>query len=198
MSAWLVLILAGVAGAQAPAAGGAGSITAIQGKVAIQRGANQLAAVYGTPVQVGDRIATSPASQVTITLADGTQLELDQSSTLVIIANRLNATGQRAETRVDLFEGLVHSLVRFAPGNAPNYEVHTPNAVAAARGTNYDTDYVKGVPRKERPGCLEFTDVTVFEGSVAVTNATAPNPVTVDVTHGLKTSVACLLAPSTA
>jgi hypothetical protein len=136
---------------------------------------------------------------VTITLDDGTQLELAESSRLVIIiANRLNASGQRAETKVDLLEGLLHSLLRFAPGNAPNYEeVDTPNAVAAARGTNYDTDYTKGVARKENPGCLEFTDVTVFEGVVGVSNPTGTNKSEVRLTRGHKATVPCQAAAMT-
>jgi len=191
--------MTGVARAQAakPAtASAAGSVTAIQGKVAISRGSNQFAALYGTPVQVGDQVTTAPGSQVTITLDDGTQLELAESSTLMIIANRLNASGQRAQTSVDLLGGLLHSLVRFAPGNAPNYEVHTPNAVAAARGTNYDTEYTTGTPRKENPGCLQFTDIAVFEGSVAVSNPTSSNKSEVRLTRGLKDSVPCVLAPT--
>jgi hypothetical protein len=44
---------------------------------------------------------------VTITVDDGTQLELAESSTLTIIANRLNASGERAETRVDLLRVLL-------------------------------------------------------------------------------------------
>jgi len=191
--------MTGVADAQVakPAiATAAGSVTAIQRKVVILRGGNQLAGIYGTPVRVGDRVTTAPGGQVTITLDDGTQLELAESSTLTIIANRLNASGQRAETRVDLLAGLVHSLVRFAPGNAPNYEVHTPNAVAAARGTNYDTDYAKGSARKETPGCLEFTDVSVFEGSVEVSNPTSSNKSEVRLTRGRKASIPCMLPPN--
>jgi hypothetical protein len=38
---------------------------------------------------------------------------------------------------------MVRSLVRSTPGRAPNFEVHTPNAVASARGTSYDVDYHK-------------------------------------------------------
>jgi hypothetical protein len=175
-----------------------GSISAIQGKVTILRAGRPLTAAYGMRVQVGDRISTERASQVTITLTDGTQLELTESSVLVMVTNRVDARGQRAQTRIDLFRGLLHSLVRFAPGNAPNYEVHTPNAVAAARGTNYDTDYSKGVARKTAPGCLEFTDVKVFEGTVAVANPGNPKAPAVAVTRHHQSTVACLLAPTLA
>src|SRR5271156_4545256 len=83
LSAWLLLLvgvfllMTGVAGAQAPkpaTATAAGSVTAIQGKDVILRGGSQLAGIYGTPLQVGDRVTTAPRSQVTITLDDGTRL----------------------------------------------------------------------------------------------------------------------------
>jgi ferric-dicitrate binding protein FerR (iron transport regulator) len=184
--------------ARSAAAGAAGSITAIQGAVTIVRAGKTLTAAYGMPVQVGDQFNTGLGSQVTITLVDGTQLELAEASGLTMVADRLDANGQRAQTRIDLIRGLLHSLVRFAPGNAPNYEVHTPNAVAAARGTNYDTDYTKGVARKSSPGCLEFTDVRVFEGTVEVSNPNNPTAPPVELIRNHATSVACLLGPSAA
>jgi hypothetical protein len=74
--------------------------------------------------------------------------------------------------------------------------VDTPNAVAAARGTNYDTDYTKGTPRKETPGCLEFTDVSVFDGTVGVSNPTSSNKSEVRLTRGQKASIPCTLPPN--
>ena len=172
-------------------AASAGSVSALQGQVQIERAGHPIVVANGTPVETGDRISTGPHSQATISLSDGTQFELSESSTIVMLENRLDASGQRAMTRLDLMAGLLHSLVHFAPGNAPNYEVHTPNAVAAARGTNYDTDYVNGVTRKEHPGCLEFTDVTVFEGVVEVTNPKNPTAGSTKVAPGYKTTVPC-------
>jgi hypothetical protein len=72
LSTWLLLLvgmfllMAGTGGAQVakPAtATTAGSFTAIQGKVVILRSGNQLAGIYWTPVQVGDRVTTGPATR---------------------------------------------------------------------------------------------------------------------------------------
>jgi ferric-dicitrate binding protein FerR (iron transport regulator) len=170
-----------------------GTISALTGQVQIQRAGRTIAVTNGTPVETGDRISTGPSSQATVTLADGTQFELAESSTVTLIENQLNAAGQRERTRLDLLGGLLHSLVYYAPGTAPNYEVHTPNAVAAARGTNYDTDYINGVVRKEHPGCREFTDVTVYEGIVQVSNPRNPTAGSTIVNTGHKTTVPCEL-----
>lgn len=171
----------------------AGLVSALTGQVKIERAGHPVAVTNGTPVETGDRISTGPQSQATISLSDGTQFELAESSTIILLQNQLNASGQRAMTRLDLLAGLLHSLVHFAPGNAPNYEVHTPNAVAAARGTNYDTDYISGVVREEHPGCREFTDVTVYEGIVEVTNPRNPTAGATKVISGHKTTVPCKL-----
>jgi hypothetical protein len=76
-------------------------------------------------------------------MRDNTQLELTESSTMVLTENVLNPNG----ARVTLVGGLVRSLVRFTAGTPPNFEVNTPNAVVSARGTTYDTNYQSGATR---------------------------------------------------
>ncbi len=190
----LSLLLARVSWAQG--GGAAGQVSAVTGSATVTRLGAERALVYGAAIYEGDRLATGAHSGVTITLVDGTQLQLGESSTLVVVANSLSAAGVRQHTRVDLLGGLLHSLVRFAPGNAPNYEVHTPNAVAAARGTDYTTDYLKGVARKEHPGCSEFTDVAVYAGLVAVSNPGNPGAGSVLVGPGHRLAVPCSLLSS--
>jgi hypothetical protein len=90
---------------------------------------------------VGDRIVTGAGGNVTIALTDGSEIEVTDSSNLTIDANTLNPDGTRAGTRMSLLNGMVRSLVRTSAGKPPNFEVHTPNAVAAARGTSFDVDY---------------------------------------------------------
>jgi ferric-dicitrate binding protein FerR (iron transport regulator) len=183
-------------GVQRAAAQAAGSLTAVSGSVTINRGtAAPIAGAYGTAVRVGDRIATGPSSSATITLSDGTQMELTDSATLTIDQDMVTSGGVRQSTKVSLLGGVVRSLVRFTPGTPPNYEVHTPNAVAAARGTSYDCQYTKGVANDKYPGCLEFTNVNVFDGTVEVSNPTNPSSPPVQVTSGHKVVVPCGAAP---
>jgi hypothetical protein len=42
----------------------------------------------------------------------------------------------------------VRSWMKMAASAPLNYEVHTPNAVASARGTTYDTYYTKHETRR--------------------------------------------------
>jgi hypothetical protein len=126
---------------QASAQTAAGAISALTGSATITRGGAMIPASDGIKVDVGDRIVTGVDSNVTVTLTDGSQIEVTDSSNLTIDENTLNPDGTRASTRVSLLSGMVRSLVRSTAGTPPNFEVHTPNAVASARGTNFDVDY---------------------------------------------------------
>lgn len=129
----------------------AGSISTLNGTVAIERAGTSIPGIYGMALEVGDKLTTDPTSRVTIDLSDGSQIELAESSILVLTENTLNPDGSRASTKITLLGGLVRSLVRFAAGGAPNFEVHTPNAVAAARGTQFDVSYENGQARPVGP-----------------------------------------------
>jgi ferric-dicitrate binding protein FerR (iron transport regulator) len=172
----------------------AGRITALNGSATITRGARGFPAAYSAPVDVADQLETSPTGRLTVTLTDNSQLELTESSTLLISEDLLNPNGTRARTSLTLMGGLVRSLVRVAAGTAPNYEVHTPNAVASARGTTYDTYYTNNTPRPGFPSCKEFTDVLDYDGVVEVRSLTNPTSPAVELHSGQKTTVPCGLA----
>jgi len=195
--AFLVLVLAA---SSANAQMVAGSITALNGSATITRGATKIPATYSAPVDVGDQLQTSSTGRLTLTLTDNSQLELTESSTLIISENLVNPNGTRARTTVTLITGLMRSLVRVAAGTSPNYEVHTPNAVASARGTTYDTYYTGNTSRPGFKTCKEFTDVAVYDGRVAVRSLANPTSPTLEVHSGQKTTVPCGLAvlPATA
>lgn len=142
-------------------------------------------------MDVGDRLDTTANGRLTITLTDSSQLEMTESSTLLISENLVNPNGTRSRTMVTLMDGLVRSLVRVTAGTAPNYEVHTPNAVASARGTTYDTYYTS---RGSRPGfksCTEFSDVLDYDGIVVVSSLANPTSPAVVLHSGQKTTVPC-------
>jgi FecR protein len=173
----------------------AGSITAISGSATIARSGKTIPAVYGIKVDVGDHITTAAGSNLTVTLTDGSQLELTDSSDLTIDQNTLNASGARASTKLTLLNGLVRTLVQSTPGTPPNFEVHTPNAVASARGTFYDTDHETNVQDKNYPHCTEFTHVSVYKGLVVVWNPGNSSAPPVEVKDGQKVTVPCGGAP---
>jgi hypothetical protein len=107
---------------------------------------------------------------------------------MVIDNHALAPAGGRAATRVSLFGGVLRSVVA-AAGGTPNFEVHTPNAVAAVRGTRWDTAYTEGEARPTYGDCRRFSDVVVYEGVVSLRNTAAPNGI--DVPAGYEATVPC-------
>ena len=159
-----------------------------------------MAATPGTVVDVGDRLVTGANSRATITLTDNSKLELDESTSLVIDQQMVTANSRN--TKLSLFSGLVRSFVSHTSSPTPNFQVHTPNAVASARGTEYDTSTSTQPPsttseedRKKYKDCRRFTQVSVYDGTVEVTNTTNPGGGSVQVPAGHKTLVVCGLAP---
>jgi hypothetical protein len=178
----------------------AGSVTSLTGDVHIERGGTTVPATPGMAVDVGDRVVTAANSRVTITLTDNSKLELDESTSLVIDNQAVTANSRN--TKLSLFSGLVRSFVSYTSSPTPNFEVHTPNAVASARGTQYDTSTETQPPgtmsdedRKKYKDCRRFTQVSVYEGTVEVTNTTNPGGGSVQVPPGHKTMVVCGYAP---
>jgi len=143
-SAGFLAIVLLVSAPHAWAQASAGSVGLVNGTVTIERAGKPIPAVNGTALLVGDKLTTGPNSRITVILSDGSQLELNDSSILVLTENTLNPDGSRASTKITLLNGLVRSLVRHVPGGTPNFEVHTPNAVASARGTMFDVSYHEG------------------------------------------------------
>ena len=184
----LTLFIANRAMAQTPA----GSVTTLTGDVRVERAGTTVAATPGMALDVGDRVVTGANSRVTITLTDNSKLELDESTSLVIDQQMVGASSRN--TRLSLFTGVVRSFVSYTSSPTPNFEVHTPNAVASARGTEYDTETDTN-ERKEYKDCRRFTQVSVYDGTVEVTNSTNPGAGSVQVPAGHKTLVACALVP---
>jgi hypothetical protein len=168
----------------------AGTISTASGAVQVQRGATVTGVSPGAAVNVGDRVITGPGGHAIVTLTDGSQLELGESSNLVIDNHALAPAGGRAATQVSLFGGVLRSVVS-ATGGTPNFEVHTPNAVAAVRGTRFDTAYSEGEVRPTYGDCRKFSDVVVYEGVVSLRNGAAGGGGGIDIPAGYEATVPC-------
>jgi hypothetical protein len=118
-----------------------GRVQTYAGDVKLERASHPLAVTTGMGVMRGDRFTTGPKGRLIILLNDQSSLDLYESGVLVLNDQVLGPNGQ-ATTQVSLLSGMLRSIVHVtAGGPAPNFEVHTPNAIAAARGTDFDTSY---------------------------------------------------------
>src|SRR5260370_22796483 len=123
----------------------AGSFQAVSGQVQIQRaGGATIGAATGVGVNVGDRIVTGVSGHAVLILNDQSRLEVGPGTSITL--DQFTVGG--GPTRVSLFSGVMRSLVNAGSGGAgANYQVHTPNAVAAAGGTKFAPPYSANVIR---------------------------------------------------
>ncbi len=171
-----------------------GEVTSITGIAKLARGGSELDLGPSMPVEVRDRLSTAPEAKLTVTFHDGSKLILSESSSYTINQYEMAPTARR-QAEIELWAGHLRAIVNLGVGGVPDFEVHTPNAISAVRGTEFETAYIAGRPCPEDRSCLRYTTVGVFHGVVAVANIS--NPVqAVQVTEGYETTVACE-APAT-
>jgi hypothetical protein len=167
-----------------------GTITQLQGVANIQRGALNIAAAPNMPIMLHDRITTQPGASLTIGLVDNSSLQLGSSATLSIDESVL-VNGVGAPSKVGLLNGKLHSLIVGAMrGSTTTFEVHTPNAIGAVRGTEFSSDAEDGKANDKYKDCLHWTEFEVQDGTVQVCNTETP-PKCEECHAGHKCAVAC-------
>jgi len=167
-----------------------GTITQIQGVANVQRGALNVVAAPNLPVMLNDKITTQPGGSLTIGLVDNSSLQLGSDSAMTIDESVL-VNGVGAPSKVGLLSGKLHSVIVGAMrGSTTTFEVHTPTAVGAVRGTEFTTDSEDGKTNDKYKDCLHWTEFEVQDGTVQVCNTATP-PKCEDCHAGHKCAVAC-------
>ena len=114
-------------------------ILAVAGTVQLTRAGGDTVpeAAGGTPIQLGDRLSTGADSSVAVQFADGSVVTLHQRSEMRF--DHLSAHGETGmvDSRLRLIEGRLDTQVEPAVGPGSRFEIHTPSAISAVRGTNY-------------------------------------------------------------
>ena len=113
-------------------------VTSVSGPVQLISGADgrKLPLTSNTLIRVGDEVLSSSGS-ATIVLADGSEVRISPDSRLTF--NRLTQYGKSGmvDTRLRLHKGEVHTRVKPVIEGGARFEIETPSAVAAVRGTAF-------------------------------------------------------------
>ena len=115
-----------------------GKVTFIKGNAMTQeKGSEEWHPLHpGDPVKQGSGIRTAEESAVEITFEDGASFYLRPNSTLKI--NTASKKGfDHFMRQLYLQSGKTISRLKEATGSESRFEIHTPSAVAAARGTEF-------------------------------------------------------------
>jgi len=174
-----------------------GTVTAVNGEVHRVRAGKQTVVNLGLAVRINDEFRTDAKSGVTITMRGGSSIQLSESTDFIVDQYAIGED-RLVSARFRLARGRVRALVneKFASANGSGFEVMTPNAVAAVRGTEFAIWHVIGKPCPGFLSCLEYTDVNVFAGTVELSNPTNPTASTVRVGAGYASAVPCSLPPT--
>ncbi len=109
-----------------------------------------------TLIRVGDEIL-SASGTATIELADGSEVRISPNSRLIF--NRLTQYGKAGmvDTRLRLNHGEIHTRVKPVMEGGARFEIETPSAVAAVRGTAFALQAsAKGTSLQVTEGEVDF------------------------------------------
>lgn len=147
-----------------------GKVSKLTGSAKVQRGAQGpwLNASNGMTVYCGDRAVTGDKCRMEITMTIGGILRVEENSQVDFEEKSGGVVG------LQVWLGRVWSSIRKVVTPTSKFEVSTPSAVAAVRGTEFfvDVDGVAndGVPDEEEGMEEQGTHVGVLEGEVVVTD----------------------------
>lgn len=131
-------------------------IDAIQGNVELERndGTREQNPPQGTELGLGDRLIARANSSVAIAFADQSRVTLHQNSQLTFDHLSAHGTTGMVDSRVRLLDGRLNTDVTPSVGPGSRFEIHTPSAISAVRGTTYRAavDIPKGLSSFEVTG----------------------------------------------
>lgn len=110
-------------------------------------------ATKGMFLYEGDQLKTGPNSKAAITFANGIELKINENSTFTIQITE----EKEMKNAIDLFIGEIFSKIMV---EGVKFEMHTPVAVAAVRGTEFNTKVKED----------KLTSFLVYKGIVEVWN----------------------------
>lgn len=91
----------------------------------------------GTDIHLGDRLLTAAGSSVAIRFADRTLVTLLEDSVARFDHLSAHGTTGMVDSRLKLLKGRVNARVTPASGPGSRFEIQTPSAISAVRGTEF-------------------------------------------------------------
>lgn len=137
----------------------------------------------------GDKARTLSDSAAQIRLAD--QSTINVGSDTVVEISKFVFTPEKRTSKIKLIMGKIRVGVEKFLGKESNFEITTPNAVLAARGTDFFVMYELGAQ-----GGAGLTNLAVFEGNVAVTSAAQTTIIAAGNTAAITAQGAIILNPA--
>jgi hypothetical protein len=116
----------------------------------------------GQVIQLGDQLRTGANASASVEFADGSIVSIRQETSVMFDHLSAYSDTGMVDTRLRLMNGRLDIRAQPAVGPGTRFEIHTPAAVSAVRGTQY------------RAAAQEVSDTTwleVLEGKIAATGS---------------------------
>lgn len=109
-----------------------------EGRIALRLpgGANRFLSA-GEPIPVGGIITTGPSDNFSMVLVDGSRILVKADSEFKLESNARQAHGGARDILLDLWRGAFESDVEKQSGSGGRFQIRTPAAMAAVRGTTF-------------------------------------------------------------
>ena len=158
------------------------TVTYLEGRGSAMTAGAEKPLLVGMQLASGDEVRTTPNSNATLEFGDGSRLLLLAESALRLVRLRTFENTDLFQTQVHLCRGHAENLVRPIGDGPGRFEISTPAATTAVRGTDYRVHADAGEARTE-----------VLGGKVSVRTAAAA----VEVPSGFGSVAAKDTAPKT-
>lgn len=119
-------------------------------------------------VNLGDTIETDAISTVTLLMADGSRLIMLPNSKLTMEQLKQYQHTEMVDSRLFLDQGRIEILAKPAAGPGSRFQIKTPSAITAVRGTFFRVGAFNGISLNET---LEGKVAVAAEGSSTAVNA---------------------------
>src|SRR5579872_3241370 len=158
----MLLLAAGAA-----MAGPAGTVVGLSGSCSVISAGVRNPLTLGAAVQESDTVDVPADGKLKLRMADGSVIAVAAGTTVTIATYATADNGRRQDAVLSLGQGLLHAIVS-PTDSAARFEVKTAIGSAAVRSTDW---FIETTPQGD--------EVTVLNGSVAVTSAATGRSVVV-------------------
>jgi hypothetical protein len=153
-----------------------GSVVAIKGKAIIDRDNKEIEAKVKDKIFMRDTVSTGEDSRAKMLFIDDSVITLGEKSK-VVVKEVIYSRHKMGSTIFDLIDGKMRAIV-----GKTNFEVHTPTAVAAARGTIIlvETGIIDG---------KRFVRFICYEGEIIIKSNDPTDTSTIKLTAGMMVTI---------
>jgi hypothetical protein len=145
-------------------------VTVVQGSAFYQRPgqATTEPVVVGIELNAGDEIGTGLDGNVTLEFGDGSELVLRAGGRMVFDTLSIYGGGAFIDSRLRLYQGRSEVRARSAEPGQSRYEIWTPAAISAVRGTDFRIGLLDGQATMRTEVLRGRVDITAKARTIAV------------------------------